>query len=55
MSASRFIHYFFSHHVAFRMQAATVPDNIVLNAADEESDQSLSAFQKDINAAAHLL
>ena len=40
MSASKLIHYFFSHSAAFGFQASTPPDNISLNSANRKADQS---------------
>ena len=53
MSASKLIHYFSSHPVAFGFQASTPPDNITLNSANRKADQSLSDFQTGVGAAAH--
>ena len=53
MSTSKLIHYFSSHPVAFGFQASTPPDNISLNSANREADQSLSDFQTGVGAATH--
>ena len=53
MSASKLIRYFSSHPAAFGFWASTPPDNISLNLANREVDQSLSDFQTGVGAAAH--
>ena len=45
MLASKLIHYFSSHPVAFGFWASTPRDNISLNSANRKADQSLSDFQ----------
>ena len=53
MSASKLIHYFSSHLVAFGFWASNPPDNITLNSANRKADQSLSDFQTGVGAAVH--
>ena len=53
VSASKLIHYFYSHPATFGFQASTPPDNISLNSANRKVHQSLSDFQTGIGAAAH--
>ena len=53
ISASKLIHYFSSHPVAFGFWASTPPDNISLNSANRKVDQSLSDFQTGLGATAH--
>ena len=53
MSASKLIHYFSFHPVAFGFWASTPQDNISLNSANRKVDQSLSDFQTGLGAAAH--
>ena len=53
MSASKLIHYFYSHPAAFGFWASTPPDSISLNSANRKVDQSLSDFQTGLGAAAH--
>ena len=53
MSASKLIHYFFSHPAAFGFLASTPPDSISLNSANRKVDQSLSDFQTGVGATAH--
>ena len=45
MSASKLIHYFSSHPVAFGFRVSTPLDNISLNSANRKVDQSLSNFR----------
>ena len=53
MSTSKLIHYFYSHPAAFGFWASTPPDNITLNSANRNADQSLTDFQTGVGAAAH--
>ena len=53
MSASKLIHYFSSHPVAFGFRVSTLPDNISLNSANRKVDQSLSDYQTGLGATAH--
>ena len=53
MSASKLICYFSSHPAAFGFWASTPPDNISLNSANRNVDQSLSDFQTGLGATAH--
>ena len=53
MSASKLIHYFSSHPVAFGFWASTPSDNISLNSTNRKADQSLSNFQTGVGATAH--
>ena len=53
MSASKLIYHFSSHPAAFGFWASTPPDNISLNSANRNADQSLSDFQTGVGAAAH--
>ena len=53
MLASKLIHYFSSHPVAFGFCASTPPDNISLNSANRKVDQSLSDFHTGVGATAH--
>ena len=46
-------HYFTSHPVAFGFWASSPPDSLSPESANKKTDQSLSAFQTDIGAAAH--
>ena len=53
MLASKLINYFSSNTAAFAFQASSPPDNISLNSANREADQSLSDFQTGVGATAH--
>ena len=53
MSASKLIHFFSSHHAAFRFQSSTPLDNITLTSTNRKADQNLSDFQTGDGAAAH--
>ena len=53
MLASKFIHYFCSHHAAFRFQSSIPLDNMTLTSADRKADQSLSDFQTSVGAAVY--
>ena len=50
MSVSNLFHYFINHSKAFGFQVSTLPDNIVLNAANKNTDQSLSYIKTGIGA-----
>ena len=51
MSASKLIHYFCGHPMAFVFWSSTPPDNITLTTANCKADQSLSEFQTGIGTA----
>ena len=53
MSASKLIHYFSSHPVAFGFQSSTPPDNITLTSANRKADQNISDFHTGVGAAPH--
>ena len=53
MSVSKLIHYFSSHHAAFRFQPLTPLDNITLTSANRRADKCLSYLQTGAGPAAH--
>ena len=53
MSASKLICYFSTHPAVFGFWSSTSLDNITLTSANRKADQSLSALQTGIGAAAH--
>ena len=53
MFTPKLIHYLSNHLAAFGFKVSSLPNNIVLNAANKKTDQSLSDFQTCMGATAH--